>query len=113
MIRNQADGRDLLGAMADAAAARAGAHLGSAIRMARCDRVQLNEGITAPEVEVETWPVSTGPQAIVISVFATAPRDDGGRVTAASGRFTFTTSTNQRDNHAGSAPVQPHGRDML
>lgn len=110
MIRNHADERDLFDAMADAAALRASAHLAGAIRMARCDSIHLNEDFAPPDVEVEVWPVSRDHQSMVISVLATASRGDGGRVTAGSGRFTFTRLTNQPDRRALSATVQPHGR---
>lgn len=98
MISNRPEkGLDLLSAMVSAAADRASAHLIGTIRFAKCDQVQLNEGFSAPDVDLETWSVSADHQAIVVSVFATAPRGDGCRTTAASGRFTFTTLTHKRE----------------
>jgi hypothetical protein len=97
MISNRPEkGLDLLGAMVSAAAERASAHLPGTIRFARCEQVQLNEGFSTPDVDLETWSVSEDHQAIVVSVFATAPQD-GGRAMAASGRFTFTTLTHKRE----------------
>lgn len=98
MIPNRpAGGLDLLDAMASAAAERASLHLDGAVRFARCDQVRLGAGFAVPDVDLETWPVSQDPQAIVVVVFATAPHADGSRTTAASGRFTFTTLTHQRE----------------
>lgn len=101
MLSNRPEkGLDLLDAMVNAAAERASSHLLGTIRFAKCDSVQLNEGFSTPDVELETWSVSADHQAIVVSVFATAPRDDGGRTTAASGKFTFTTLTHKREYRA-------------
>lgn len=98
MIPNRPEkGLDLFGAMISAAADRASSHLTGAIRFARCDSVELNEGFSAPDVDLETWSVSEDRQAIVISVFATAAQGGGGRTLAASGRFTFTTLTHKRE----------------
>ncbi|MGE4429606.1 MAG: hypothetical protein AB7E05_02565 [Sphingobium sp.] len=101
MLSNQPDnGLALLDAMVNAAAHRAASHLRGFIRFAKCDAVQVHEGYAAPDVELETWSLSADHQAVVISVFATAPREDGGRTTAASGRFTFTTLTHKREYRA-------------
>ncbi len=101
MISNRPQkGLDLLGAMVDAAADRAALHLVAPIRFARCDSVQVNKGFASPDIDLETWPVAGDRQAIVISVFATAPQGGGGRTMAASGRFTFTTLTRKRENAA-------------
>ncbi len=98
MISNRPEkGLDLLGAMVSAAADRASAHLPGTIRCARCEKVQLNEGFSTPDVDLETWSVSADHQAIVVSVFATAAQAGGGRTMAASGRFTFTTLTHKRE----------------
>ena len=98
MISNRPEkGLDLLGAMVSAAADRASAHLPGTVRFAKCEQVQLNEGFSTPEVDLETWSGSADHQAIVISVFAIAPQGDGGRAMAASGRFTFTTLTHKRE----------------
>ncbi|MFT4054543.1 MAG: hypothetical protein QM681_08550 [Novosphingobium sp.] len=98
MISNRPEkGLDLLGAMVSAAAERASAHLPGTIRCARCEQVQLSEGFATPDVDLETWSISADHQAIVVSVFATAPQDGGGRTMAASGRFTFTTLTHKRE----------------
>lgn len=86
--------------MVNAAADRASSHLAGTIRFARCDGLQVNEGFSAPDVEIETWSVSADHQAIVVSVFATGAREDGGRTTAACGRFTFTTLTGKRGYRA-------------
>ncbi|AXB80213.1 hypothetical protein [Novosphingobium sp. P6W] len=97
MISNRPEkGPDLFGAMVSAAADRASSHFVGTIRFAKCDAVHLNEGFSAPDVDLETWSVSEDHQAIVVSVFATAPQD-GGRTMAASGRFTFTTLTHKRE----------------
>ncbi|WP_311267692.1 hypothetical protein [Sphingobium sp. WCS2017Hpa-17] len=90
-------GLDLLGLMVSAAAESASAHLPGMIRFAKCEQVRLNEGFATPDVDLETWSVSADHQAIVVSVFATAPQHGGGRTTAASGRFTFTTLTQKRE----------------
>lgn len=98
MISNRPEkGLDLLGAMASAAAERASVHLPGTIRLAKCEQVQLNDGFSAPDVDLETWSVSADDQAIIVSVFATAPQEGGGRTMAASGRFTFTTLTHNRE----------------
>ncbi|WP_206245078.1 hypothetical protein [Novosphingobium terrae] len=94
------EGPDLLGAMVDAAANRARGDLPGALRLARCEQVQLNEGFAAPDVSIETWPVRQDRHTITISVFATAPRGEGGHATAATGRFTFTTLSHRRDTGA-------------
>lgn len=92
MLSNRPEqGLDLLDAMVNAAADRASSHLSGHIRCARCDSLQLNEGFSAADVCLDAWSVSADHQAIVVSVFATATRDDGGRLAAGSGRFTFTT----------------------
>lgn len=101
MLSNRPEkGLDLLDAMVNAAAERASAYLLGTIRFARCDGVQLNEGYSTPDVEMEAWSVFADHQAIVVSVFATALRDDGGRTMAASGRFTFTTLAHKREYRA-------------
>ena len=101
MISNRPEkGLDLLDAMVDAAARKASSHLAGTIRFAKCEAVQLNEGFSTPDVELETWPLFADHQAVVVSVFATAARDDGGRMTAATGRFTFTTLTHKREYRA-------------
>jgi hypothetical protein len=101
MISNRPEkGLDLFDAMITAAATRASSHLLGTVRIAKCDQVQLNEGFSAPDVDLETWSVREDHQAIIVSVFATASRDDGGRTTAASGRFTFTTLTHKREYRA-------------
>lgn len=101
MLSNRPEnGLGLLDAMVSAAADRASARLAGTIRIAKCDSVRLNEGYSAPDVELETWFLFADHQAAVISVFATAPRDDGGRTTAASGRFTFTTLTHNHEYRA-------------
>lgn len=98
MISNRPGrGLDLLGAMVSVATDRASGSLGDTIRIARCDAVQLKEGFAVPEVDLEAWSVSEDEQAIVVSVFATATDPGGGRTIAASGRFTFTTLTQERD----------------
>ena len=97
MISNRPEkGFDLFEAMVSAATDRASLHLVGTIRFAKCDAVQLNEGFSASDVDLETWSVSKDNQAIVVSVFAAAPQD-GGRAMAASGRFTFTTLTHKRE----------------
>ncbi|GEM_PF-1607819 len=88
---------DLFGAMVSVATERASGSLGNPIRIAGCDAVQLKEGFSLPDVDLETWSVSEDEQAIVVSVFATASDAGGGRTIAASGRFTFTTLTQKRD----------------
>lgn len=101
MLSNRSEkGLDLLGAMVNAAADRASSHLQGAVRVAKCDAVQLNEGFSVPDIELEARPLFADRQAVVVSVFATAPREDGGRTTAASGRFTFTTLTHKREYRA-------------
>lgn len=97
MLSNRSEkGLDLLDAMAMAAADKASSHLPGVIRFAKCDDLQINEGFSIPDVEVETWSVFSDHQAIVVYVFVTGPREDGGRTTAASGKFTFTTLTGKR-----------------
>lgn len=93
-------GLDLLDAMVTAAAVQASSQLIGTIRFARCESVQLGEGYATPDVELESWSVFADHQAVVVSVFATATREDGGRTTAASGRFTFTTLTHKREYRA-------------
>ncbi len=83
-------------AMVAAAAERASSHFLEVIRFAKCDDVQVNEGFATRDVDIETWPLFADHQAIVVSVFATGPNDDGSLATAASGRFTFTTLTGKR-----------------
>lgn len=101
MLSNRPEkGLDLLNAMVTAAADRASSHLTGAVRFAKCDGVQINEGFAAPDVEIETWSVSADHQAIVISVFAVGARQDGGQTTAGTGRFTFTTLTGKREYRA-------------
>ncbi|MCP1469452.1 hypothetical protein J3E64_001127 [Sphingobium sp. OAS761] len=101
MLSNRPEkGLDLLDAMVTAAADRASSHLPGAIRFAKCDGLQINEGFSAPDVEIEAWSLSADQQAIIVSVFATGAREDGGRTTAATGRFTFTTLTGQREYRA-------------
>lgn len=101
MLSNRPEkGLDLLDAMVAAAAAQASSQLLGTIRFAKCDSVQLHEGYATPDVELESWSVFADRQAVVVSVFATAPRADGGRTTAASGRFTFTTLTHKREYRA-------------
>lgn len=98
MISNRPEkGLDLLGAMVSAAADRASAHLVGTIRCAGCERVQLNEGFSNPDVDLETWPVNADHQAITVSVLASAPQRGGGRIMAGSGRFIFTTLTHKRE----------------
>lgn len=118
MLSNRPEkGLDLLDAMVNAAADRASSHLIGTIRFAKCDSVQLNEGFSVPEVELETWSLFADRQAVVVLVYVTAPREDGGRTTAASGRFTFTTLTHKREYRhdplarptgAGALPTHPH-----
>jgi len=93
-------GLDLMDAMVAAAAERASSHFLEVIRFAKCDDVQVNEGFTTREVDIETWPLFADHQAIVVSVFATGANDDGSLATAASGRFTFTTLTGKRTYRA-------------
>jgi len=101
MLSNRPEkGLDLLDAMVTAAADRASSHLPGAIRFAKCDGLQINEGFSAPDVEIEAWSLSADHQAIIVSVFATGAREDGGRTTAATGRFTFTTLTGKREYRA-------------
>lgn len=98
MLPNRPEnGLDLLGAMVGAAADRAALHLAGPIRFARCDCVQVNRGFSSPDVDLETWPVAEDHRVIVVSVFATAAQDNGSRTMAASGRFTFTTLTHNRE----------------
>jgi hypothetical protein len=85
------NGIDLLALMAGAAAERASAQLAGDIRLARCEFFELAGGDFPTDVDVESWPVRADREAIVVSVFATAHRADGGRKPAGSGRFTFTT----------------------
>ena len=96
MLSNAPDGLDLLTAMAAAAAERASTQLVGAVRLARCESLELAEGFQAGDVDLESWAVDADRQAIVISVFATAPQAGGGRRMAGSGRFTFTTLISQR-----------------
>lgn len=101
MLSNRPEkGLDLMDAMILAAADRASTHLAGAIRIARCDAVQVHEGFTAPEVEIEAYPVVADHQAVVVSVFATGPALNGGRATAGTGRFTFTTLGGKRPYRA-------------
>ena len=89
MLSNRPEkGLDLLDAMVTAAADRASSHLPGAIRFAKCDGLQINEGFSPPDVEIEAWSLSADQQAIIVSVFATGAREDGGRTTAATGRWT-------------------------
>lgn len=89
-------GRGIVNAMLDAAAQTAAAWLPGSIRLAACEGVELREGYTLGDVALECWPVIADHQAMVVAVFATAFRPDGGQNMAASGRFTFTTLTNTR-----------------
>jgi hypothetical protein len=89
-------GREIVNAMLDAAAQTAAARLTGSIRLAACEGVELHEGYNLVDVALECWPVTADHQAIVVAVFATALRPDGGQNMAASGRFTFTTLTNTR-----------------
>lgn len=91
---------DLLGAMAQAAAQCAARHRPGALRLARCDDLQLTQAHALPDIRIETHAVRQDDQAIVISAFATAARSDGERTTAATGRFTFTTLIHQRGTRA-------------
>jgi hypothetical protein len=93
-------GLDLLARMADTASARAAAQLLGTIRLAKCESFELAEGYAADEVDFESWSVFADHQAIVVSVFATAPQDGGGRAMAGTGRFTFTTLTHKREYRA-------------
>lgn len=90
-------GLDLLAVMADTAALKAAAHLHGAIRLAKCDSFALDEGYLSQDVDLESWSVFADHQAIVVSVFAMAPKEDGGQRIAGSGRFTFTTLTHKRE----------------
>tara|TARA_B100000378_G_scaffold277853_1_gene279221 strand:+ start:2948 stop:3253 length:306 start_codon:yes stop_codon:yes gene_type:complete len=101
MLSNRLEkGLDLLDAMVNAAADRASSQLIGTIRFAKCDSLQLNEGFSTPDVELETWSLFADRQAVVVLVYCTAPREDGGRTTAASGKFTFTTLTHKREYRA-------------
>ncbi|NIJ35430.1 hypothetical protein FHR22_000079 [Sphingopyxis panaciterrae] len=84
-----ANGLDLLALMATTAAERASARLFGAIRLAGCEALEFAEGFLPSDVDIESWAVRGDAQNIVISVFATAPQDGGGRRMAASGRFIF------------------------
>lgn len=89
-------GLDLLARMAATAAERASAQLTGAIRLSECDRFELAEDVCGEDIAIETWAVATDPQAVIISVFASAPQVDGGRRMAGSGRFTFTKLPRKR-----------------
>lgn len=92
-------------AMVAAAAERASSHFLEVIRFARCEHVQVNEGFSTRDVDIETWPLFADHQAITVSVFATGAHHDGSPATAASGRFTFTTLTGKRNYCAGPVPI--------
>lgn len=87
---------ELLSLMAAEAAARAARELVGSIRLAKCESCELAEGLLPEEVDLESWAVRSDPQNVVVSVFATAPQDGGGRRMAASGRFTFAALPRQR-----------------
>lgn len=91
-----ANGLELLSLMAAEAAERASAQLYGSIRLAKCEGLELAEGIQPEEVDLESWAVRADEQNAVIAVFATAPQEDGGRRMAASGRFTFAALPRQR-----------------
>lgn len=91
---------DLLSLMVDKAAQKASAALLGTIRLAKCDSFTLDEGYLADDVDLESWSVFADRQAVVVAVFATAPREDGGTRIAGSGRFTFTTLTHKREYRA-------------
>jgi hypothetical protein len=93
-------GLDLLALMADTAAQRAVAQLLGPIRLAKCESFELAEGFVPNDVDLESWTVAADRQAIVVSVFATAPQADGGVLVAGAGRFTFTTLTSKREYRA-------------
>lgn len=93
LANTPADGLDILTRMATAAAERAAAQSTGALRLAGCDRLALTDGSVAADIDVESWAVEADRRKIVISVFATAPQDDGRRRMAGSARFTFTPLT--------------------
>jgi hypothetical protein len=88
--------REFFDSMLDVAAATAAARLSGAIRLARCEGVELRDGYSPSDVALECWPVTADHRAVVVVVFATAVRPDGGQNMAATGRFTFTNLTNTR-----------------
>lgn len=100
MLSNAPNGLDLLTAMATAAAERASAQLVGAVRLAKCESLELAQGFQPGDVDLESWTMDADRQAVVISVFATAPQEGGGRRMAGSGRFTFTTLISQRSFRA-------------
>lgn len=102
MLSNQTvRGLDLLARMTESASERAAAQLLGTIRLAKCDSLALDEGYLPGDVDIESWSVFADHQAVVVSVFATAPHDDGaGTRIAATGRFTFTTLTHKREYRA-------------
>ncbi|MGN6358208.1 MAG: hypothetical protein ACTHLU_12120 [Novosphingobium sp.] len=102
MLSNQpVKGLDLLTRMTESASERAAAQLFGAIRLAKCDSLALDEGYLPGDVDIESWSVFADHQAVVVSVFAIAPRDDGaGTRIAGTGRFTFTTLTHKRKYRA-------------
>ena len=83
------NGLELLSLMAATAAERASSQLYGSIRLAKCEALELIEGVQPEEIDLESWAVRGDGQNAVIAVFATAPQQDGGRRMAASGRFTF------------------------
>lgn len=91
-----ANGLELLSLMAAKAAERAATQLFGSIRLAKCEGLELAEGLLAEEIDLESWAVRADEQNAVIAVFATAPQEDGGRRMAASGRFTFAALPRQR-----------------
>lgn len=91
-----AHGIELLSLMAAKAAERASRELVGSIHLAKCESCELAEGFLPEEVDLESWAVRSDQQNVVVSVFAIAPQEGGGRRMAASGRFTFAALPHSR-----------------
>lgn len=87
----------LLSRMMDAALAKSRAQASAAVTLARCDGVEIRPVADMSPVAVEAWIVRRDPAGTIISVFATAPAGDGRERFIAHGRFTFTSTHDQKE----------------
>ena len=99
LSRAQSQDADVLGRLVEVAAARAHAVLGEWLTLAGCEAVRI-DGNPRGALAFEAWCVREDAAAATITAFAMAHDDRGRERIAASGRFTFSIPTSEKDTSA-------------
>ena len=98
LSRVQSQDTDVLGRLIEVAAARAGAVLGE-LTLAGCEAVRIDANPRGT-LAFEAWCVREDGTAVTIAAFAMAHDNLGRERIAASGRFTFSIPTSEKDTSA-------------